>query len=167
MELVIAVCGGDKVGKSSIIKSFCGQDYKPDQAVQYKCIGSNDLVHIYLEKFRSSLGKPDGCIFVYDITSLDSFSTMCNKYVGVGRMFRRNIVFGNKTDLKPAVLSQVQQVEVDNWTRQKGLKHLVGNSYAKFTIDEVFYQLIQDILDVANTHLAAEFRNFVKTTKEC
>lgn len=165
MELVIAVCGGDKVGKSSIIKSFFGQDYMPDHDVQYKYIGSKDLVHIYVEKFRSSLSNPDGCIFVYDITSSDSFSTMCDKYRDVGRMFRQNIiVFGNKTDLD--ITRRISQIEVDDWTRQKGLKHLVGNSYEKSTIDEAFYQLIQDIiLGTGDQSLADRFRNFVTRTR--
>ena len=160
MELVIAVCGGDKVGKSSIIKSFCGDDYKPDQTVQYKCVGPNNLVHIYIEKFRSSLSNPDGCIFVYDITSLDSFRDMCEKYQRFGGMFRQNVVFGNKSDQDSK--RAVSQDEVIEWIQRKSLKHVVGNSHTKFTIDLVFYQLIQDILNVMDTQLADKFRSFVK-----
>lgn len=159
MELVIGVCGGKEVGKNSIIKSFCGKDYKPDKDVQYKCVGSNDLVHIYVEKFRSSLSNPDGCIFVYDITSLDSFTTMCAKYTQVAGKFRRNTVFGNKTDLDHN--RAVNHVEVDDWTRDRGLKHFVGNFSNPSAINEVFYQLIQDILDAADADLADRFKNFV------
>lgn len=161
MELVIAICGGNEVGKSSIIKSFLGKDYRPDEAVQYKCIGSKDLVHIYLEEFRSSLSNPDGCIFVYDITSLDSFRTMRRKYRENGRMFRHNVVFGNKTDLDSR--RAVRHVDVDDWSRQNQLKHLVGNVHTKYTIDRAFYELVQAILDSADRSLADKFRNFVKT----
>ena len=160
MELIIAVCGDNKVGKSSLIKSFFDKHFKRDEDVQYKCIGSNDLVHIYMETFRESLSNPDGCVFVYDITSLDSFSTMCRNYRKYGGMFQQNIVFGNKTDLD--FKRAVSHVEVNEWTRQNGLKHFVGNSNTKSTIDEAFYQLIQDILDLKDSHLAGEFRKFWK-----
>ena len=165
MEIVIAVCGGNKVGKSSIIKAFCGHDYKPDQAVQYKCVGSKDLAHIYIEKFRSSLSNPDGCIFVYDITSSDSFRDMCDKYQSVGRMFTQNIVFGNKSDQDCKRV--VSQAEVDEWAQRKGLAHLVGNSHTRITIDQAFYQVIQNIFNGMDAQLADEFRNFVlQTTRD-
>ena len=161
MELVIAICGSNQVGKSSIIKSFLGKDYRPDETVQYMCIGSKDLVHIYLEEFRSSLSNPDGCIFVYDVTSLDSFSTMRREYQENGQMFRHSVVFGNKTDLDSR--RAVRHDEVDDWSRQNRVKHLVGNSHTKYTIDRAFYELVQAILDSTNRHLADKFRNFVKT----
>jgi small GTP-binding protein len=163
-EIKILVLGEDRVGKTSLIQSFCGDRRFIAQAAQptdhsftppIYSIQNTEFHACFWEVFNDCsdpnfqaefYSEVKGVLIVFDLHSRNSFTEL-NKWIKTAKEVGVDLSFavlcGNKADLHNL---EVSNEEATKWGKKLGIPYFATSTWTAMNTFEAFTQLFAPIL---------------------
>ena len=163
----ILLLGNTQVGKTSMLKRFCDEEYNEDTLstigidAKKKFINHKDRKiqldiwdtagqERFLSITKNTYKGSDGIILIYDLTSKKTFYSINNWINGIKEAIDINkigiVLVGNKSDCNDK--RQVNFEEGDNLAKEKGFPFFETSVKENININEVFIAIIDKLFDL-------------------
>ena len=168
IKFKILLLGNTQVGKTSMLKRFCDEEYNEDTLstigidAKKKFINHKDRKiqldiwdtagqERFLSITKNTYKGSDGIILIYDLTSKKTFYSINNWINGIKEAIDINkigiVLVGNKSDCAEKN-RQVNFEEGDNLAKEKGFPFFETSVKENININEVFIAIIDKLLDL-------------------
>ena len=166
----VCLLGDAGVGKTSLLTRFCDNSFKENynntigvdfRVVTLKCNDIISKVHIWdtagQERFRSLalnyLNNSHGFIFIYDITSQESFNNVVN-WINLALEKNThtiaNFLVGNKCDKEEE--RKINKKEGENLAKLKNLFFLETSAKLDNNVQKLFYYFLYKMIEYYKTN---------------
>lgn len=175
----VVLLGDKSVGKSSLVKRFCQNEfldkYDVTMGVAYsqKVLShhSDNMIRMHIwdtageEKFRAMTSfyykDADAVILVYDVSDENTFRNL-NYWIGElnNRVDRKDvciIIVGNKVELPPEKIKS-DFVIADDFAKRNGMKFFRTSAKTGEGVSEAFQYLVEKFVDFAENKVSKKER---------
>ena len=178
----IVVIGGANVGKTSVIRALCGDEFSPDKIKTFGIdfrrklfiiegsrvkanIWDTCFAQSYVESLPNTLKGCDGVVIVFDKSKAESFD-MVNKAMQITQEYTEDqvpiLILGNKVDLGEYE-NMGQDIKHAILGSDRNVRYREVMASTTEGVPEAFLGLMKAIVDTA--HIASASRKSYRNTK--